>query len=136
MRKGFTLIELLIVLAVIAALMAIVTPIALNAVAQAKATQVASNMRNLKSAVESYVNIERPSTLATLTIADLTNAGYLSTTPGTDYALSGGAWQTDGSATATISFSGSVDKNKLKNVYPEVNITGTPKIDFTLRKWW
>ncbi|MFN3328164.1 MAG: type II secretion system protein, partial [Fervidobacterium pennivorans] len=43
MRKGFTLIELLIVLAVIAALMSVATPLALNAVKNAKASQVAQN---------------------------------------------------------------------------------------------
>jgi len=121
MRKGFTLIELLIVLAVIAALMAIVTPIALNAVAQARATQVASNMRNIKSAAESYVNIERPT--GNKSLSDLITSGYLSTNPGTNYS----ATITPGSTqvTITVTFSGNVDKDKVVNILPEATYTGS-----------
>ncbi|WP_028843259.1 type II secretion system protein [Pseudothermotoga elfii] len=133
MRKGFTLIELLIVLAVIAALMAVVTPIALNAVAQAKATQVASNFRNIKSAIESYVNVERglPSDLNALV-----TSGYLSSAP-SDFSVSFGTFDTSGVATATITYSGTVDTGKLENVYSEVDTTSSsPTLDITLRKWW
>jgi len=59
MKKGFTLVELLIVLAVIAALMAVATPMALNAVKTAKASQVGQNLSALKSAVEQYVYSEK-----------------------------------------------------------------------------
>jgi len=59
MKKGFTLVELLIVLAVIAALMAVATPVALNAVRTAKASQVGQNLNALKSAVEQYVYTEK-----------------------------------------------------------------------------
>ena len=59
MRKGFTLVELLIVLAVIAALMAVATPMAMNAVRTAKASQVGQNLSALKSAVEQYVYSEK-----------------------------------------------------------------------------
>ena len=59
MKKGYTLVELLIVLAVIAALMAVATPMAMNAVKQAKASQVAQNLNALKSAVEQYVYTEK-----------------------------------------------------------------------------
>lgn len=44
MKKGFSLVELLIVLTIFAALIAIVTPIALNAISKAKATQIAENI--------------------------------------------------------------------------------------------
>jgi len=73
MKKGFTLVELLIVLAVIAALMAVATPMAMNAVKQAKASQVAQNLNALKSAVEQYVYSEKevPTTIDNL-------ANYLS----------------------------------------------------------
>ncbi|MDM7321512.1 MAG: type II secretion system protein, partial [Fervidobacterium sp.] len=81
MRKGFTLIELLIVLAVIAALMAVATPLALNAVKNAKASQVAQNFRNIKAAFENYFNTEKQTNLSTLTINDLKTAGYLSSRP-------------------------------------------------------
>jgi len=59
MKKGFTLVELLIVLAVIAALMAVATPMALNAVRQAKASQVAQNLNALKTSVEQYFFSEK-----------------------------------------------------------------------------
>ncbi|ABR30403.1 type IV pilin [Thermosipho melanesiensis] len=52
MKKGFTLVELLIVLAVISALLSVATPVALRAVAKAKATQVAMNLRNLSTSLE------------------------------------------------------------------------------------
>lgn len=133
MRKGFTLIELLIVLAVIAALMAIVTPIALNAVAQARATQVASNMRNIKSAAESFVNIERPD--GSKSLSDLITSGYLSSNPGSDYS----ATITPGSTqvTITVTFSGNVDKAKVTNILPEATYTGsTLKLTSTVARWW
>lgn len=44
MKKGFSLVELLIVLTIFTALIAIVTPIALNAISKAKATQIAENI--------------------------------------------------------------------------------------------
>ena len=70
MKKGFTLVELLIVLAVIAALMAVATPMALNAVRTAKASQVAQNLNALKSAVEQYFFTEKQ---IPKTIKDLEN---------------------------------------------------------------
>lgn len=135
MRKGFTLIELLIVLAVIAALMAIVTPIALNAVAQAKATQVASNMRNIKSAAESYVNIEHPgSTINNLNA--LISAGYLTSNPGSGYSLT----ITPGSTMVTIVVevsNVSVDMNKVVSILPEATITSNKlQLTSTIARWW
>ncbi|MEJ5229141.1 MAG: type II secretion system protein [Pseudothermotoga sp.] len=133
MRKGFTLIELLIVLAVIAALMAIVTPIALNAVAQAKATQVASNFRNIKSAVESYVNIERALPASSNT---LVTAGYLNSMPD-GFNLTPTNFDQTGVGTVTISFTGTVDANKVKQVYNEITGTsGNLTLNLTFRKWW
>ncbi len=57
-KRGFSLVELLIVLAVIAALIATITPVALNAISKSKATQVAQNLKTLASAIENaaYVN--------------------------------------------------------------------------------
>ena len=58
-NEGFTLVELLIVLAVIAALLAIVTPVAVSAVKKAKATQVASTLRNITAAVQQFYYTEQ-----------------------------------------------------------------------------
>jgi len=57
-KRGFSLVELLIVLAVIAALIATITPVALNAIRKAQATKVAQNIKTLASALENaaYVN--------------------------------------------------------------------------------
>ena len=118
MRKGFTLIELLIVLAIIAALMAVVTPIALNAVRKAKATQVAENFRNIKSAVESYVNIQQnlPSDLA-----DIYQEGYLNSDLSDQFSLvTTGSFDT-GFATVVIAYDlKDVTLEALKAVYPEI----------------
>ncbi len=67
-KRGFSLVELLIVLAVIAALIATITPVALNAIQKAKATQVAQNLKTLASAFENklYVDGSAPTTLADL----------------------------------------------------------------------
>jgi len=57
-KRGFSLVELLIVLAVIAALIATITPVALNAIRKSQATKVAQNIKTLASAIENaaYVN--------------------------------------------------------------------------------
>lgn len=134
MVRGFTLIELLIVLAVIAALLAIITPIALNAVAQAKATQVASNLRNIKLAVESYVNVEKQ---ASATIANLVQNNYLPATPTNYYVI------VPATLTSIMDFvvgysGGDVDINRVRNVYPDVEASGTTDIivRFKVAKWW
>lgn len=132
MVRGFTLIELLIVLAVIAALLSTVTPIALNAVAQAKATQVASTMRNIRSAVESYVNIETPPTLSDLDLDTLVNKGYLSGNL-ENFELEIEDWDTTGLATVTITYTGSVDEQRLERIYSEIS---NKSLIFHIRKWW
>ncbi|PVD17033.1 MULTISPECIES: type II secretion system protein [unclassified Mesotoga] len=57
-KRGFSLVELLIVLAVIAALIATITPVALNAIQKAKATQVAQNLKTLASAFENKAYVD------------------------------------------------------------------------------
>jgi prepilin-type N-terminal cleavage/methylation domain-containing protein len=63
-KEGFTLVELLIVMAVIAALMGALVPVALNAINHAKATRVAENMRTILAAAQQYAYSEHsiPST--------------------------------------------------------------------------
>ncbi len=79
-KRGFSLVELLIVLAVIAALIATITPVALNAIRKSQATKVAQNIKTLASAIENaaYVNgysddgeIYSDASENTITIADL-----------------------------------------------------------------
>lgn len=132
MSRGFTLIELLIVLAVIAALLAIVTPIPLNAVAQAKATQVAANFRNIRAALESYVYTQRQTPTA---LNQLVTSGYLNTAP-SDFSITLNS-TSSAQADYTIKYTGSVDTTKLFQILPEAtgsagNITMSVKIPI----WW
>ena len=57
-KRGFSLVELLIVLAVIAALIATITPVALNAIRKSKATQVAQNLKTLASSIENKAYVD------------------------------------------------------------------------------
>ncbi|MFN6991269.1 MAG: type II secretion system protein [Fervidobacterium sp.] len=59
MKKGFTLIELLIVMAIIAALMSVATPVGINALSQAKATNVAANFSTLQKALMQLIMFEQ-----------------------------------------------------------------------------
>ncbi|MDI3524370.1 type II secretion system protein [Kosmotoga sp.] len=67
-KRGFSLVELLIVLAVIAALIATITPVAFNAIKKAQATKVAQNLKTLASSFENkaYVDGAAPSSISDL----------------------------------------------------------------------
>jgi len=82
-KRGFTLIELLLVLAVFVFLLAMITPVALKAVEKAKATQVATNLRNIASTLQSYyfINGEMPES-----VKKLIKEGYIAGR-GEDYDL-------------------------------------------------
>jgi general secretion pathway protein G len=72
-KRGFSLVELLIVLAVIAALIATITPVALNAIQKAKATQVGQNLKTLTSAIENKGYVDGATGISGLTnLADVT----------------------------------------------------------------
>ncbi|SHH52180.1 type II secretion system protein [Thermosipho atlanticus] len=77
MKKAFTLIELLAVIAIIAFLLVIVTPNALEAVKKAQATKVARNLRNILKSGETYINVEKPGDISNLSILLLKDKGYL-----------------------------------------------------------
>ncbi len=135
MRKGFTLVELLIVLAVIAALMAVAAPLALNAVRNAKASQVAQNFRNIKAAFENWWNTERP-TPENTTITKLKDSGYLSKIPAgfSDTITVTSVASEPGVYNVTITYTaGDVDTSKLQQYYPEVSGT---TLTFRVQKWW
>ncbi|MCX7654099.1 MAG: type II secretion system GspH family protein [Fervidobacterium sp.] len=140
MKKGFTLVELLIVLAVIAALMAVATPLALNAVRNAKASQVAQNFRNLKAAIENYWNTQKPTNpTAQIGTAELV-PGYINAIPanftiGTPSSVTG----QPGTYSITITYSGQdVDINLVRaNGMGEVTSSGNNIVlTFNLQKWW
>ncbi|MGC9384059.1 MAG: type II secretion system protein [Kosmotogaceae bacterium] len=58
-KEGFSLVELMIVLAVIAALISTITPVAMNAVRKAEALQVAMNFRVLALSMESRLILNK-----------------------------------------------------------------------------
>jgi len=64
-KRGFSLVELLIVLAVIAALIATITPVALNAIRKSQATKVAQNIKTLASSFENLLYVEGKSGIPT-----------------------------------------------------------------------
>ncbi|MEA1885034.1 MAG: prepilin-type N-terminal cleavage/methylation domain-containing protein, partial [Thermotogota bacterium] len=53
-RSGFTLIEMMIVLAIIAALAATLTPIGMNALRQARATRTMADVRSIRLGLQSF----------------------------------------------------------------------------------
>lgn len=138
MRKGFTLVELLIVLAVIAALMAVATPMALNAVKTAKASQVAQNLNALKSAVEQYVYSEKelPKSEASLT-------NYMSKIPA-GYNVTPDDAFVKGEATVTVAYTVGdilpVDVNKQYSEATKVTLPSSslehPGVYVKVRQWW
>ena len=142
-RKGFTLIELLIVLAVIAALLAVVTPIALNAVRRANLTKIASNLRNIKSAAETYVTMTDDDLSDGIEdlLTTLVDDGYLTTSPGDDYSAALEYDEDTGNITVTIEYSGGdASVEDLQEIYSEVTNVGTdedpvPGVEFTIKSW-
>ncbi|OAA31026.1 N-terminal cleavage protein [Kosmotoga arenicorallina S304] len=57
-KKGFSLVEMLIVLAVMATLIATITPVAMNAIRKAKAVQVAFNLKVLTAGMENKILLD------------------------------------------------------------------------------
>lgn len=80
MKKGFSLVELLIVLAVIAALIATITPVALNAISKAKATQVTRNITTLAKTFENAVYVNGIVTVKGFPYVKISDDKYLSNT--------------------------------------------------------
>ena len=140
MRKGFTLVELLIVLAVIAALLSVATPLALNAVKKAKASQVAQNFRAIKTAIENWWNTENPDTS---NLPNNTNGfktaleGYINKFPENfDVSIDD---NNNGVYQVTITYKGSdIDPDMvLESGVSEATETNNGiELDFKLQKWW
>ena len=113
-KEGFSLVELLIVLAVMAALIATITPVALNAIRKAKATQVGQNIKTLASAFENavYVNGQVPNNIADLG-RDIETSQYA-----IYYTQSSGTY------TVVVLTSQDVNEDALQNIISDIT-TGT-----------
>ena len=110
-KKGFSLVELLIVLAVMAALIATITPVALNAIRKAKATQVAQNLKTIASAFENKIYVDGEATTDISTLArDVDTGSY-----GIAYESN-----TTGEYTVTVYYKGgNVDPSSVADVLSE-----------------
>ncbi|WP_448385057.1 type II secretion system protein [Fervidobacterium sp.] len=127
MRRGFTLIELLIVMAIIAALMSVATPLGLNAVAQAKATNVAGNFRTLQQAVMQMITLEpNPPKNPDVDILEyLYTQKYISTKP-SGFEV---RYSEDRKAYIIKYTQNDIDPVKVKNIYASIEIdTGTGQL--------
>jgi len=122
-RQGFTLIELLIVMAIIAALMSVATPVGLNAVAQAKATNVAGNFRALQQAVIQMITLEpNPPRNPDVDILEyLYTQKYISTKP-SGFEV---RYNQDKKAYVIRYTQGDIDPVKVKNLYSSIVIDAT-----------
>lgn len=113
-RRGFSLVELLIVLAVIAALIATITPVALNAIRKAQATKVAQNIKTLASSFENYLYVEGKDG-----INDISSIKSLGRDVDEDsYGLA--YTNTNGEYTVYVWTSEDVAKDILKNAMPDI----------------
>lgn len=117
MKRAFTLIELLIVVAIIAILAAIAVPNFLEAQVRAKVSRVKSDIRTIKTAVESYRVDNNRYPIGTELIDRwgyqiTTPVAYLSTVPSPDPFISkGNLSDTYGLTTRTYSYMTLRDKN-------------------------
>ncbi|HON28943.1 MAG TPA: type II secretion system protein [Mesotoga infera] len=123
-KKGFSLVELLIVLAVMAALIATITPVALNAIRKSQATKVGQNIKTLASAFENalYVNGDVPDSISSLG-RDIDSSKY-------------GVYYTDTNGTYTVAVitSEDVDRTTLEGVIQDIetgDYTGTADQNLT-----
>ncbi len=137
-KEGFTLVELLIVMAVIAALMGALVPVALNAINHANATRVAENLRAIQSAVQNYAYSEHeiPS-LDTLISGNYLN-GHITTSDYTIYYKSGTTWThlttntasiSNATVTVAIIYQGPVSGSLINKAWSEATTTNVTNID-------
>jgi len=145
-RKGFTLVELLIVMAIIAALMAILIPMAGGAMKKARATKIAVTMRNIEQAAEQWLMAELPDSY-NIAIEngqggnDLESKGYLNDGDYTGYGLT--ITESNGVITIQVTYStndsdlGNLIVSSLSDAYPDANYNNnTVTIQKTINKFW
>ena len=140
-RKGFTLVELLIVMAIIAALMAVLIPMAGGAMKKARATKIAVTMRNIEQAAEQWLMAELPDSYEDGTIDNFVTKGYLNSGDYSNYSLS--ISESGGVITITVSYStndsdlANLIVSSLSDSYPGASYqNNTVTITKTVNKFW
>ncbi len=144
-KEGFTLIELLIVMAVIAALMGALVPVAMSAIKHANATKVAENMRTILSSAQQYAYSEHdvPDT-ETLEASNLVTGQWATSDYSIATGTTGGVLNSNwtipsGTASVVIRviYNGkSSTAKELNNVWNEISKTGTPEATTTVGVYW
>ena len=111
-QKGFTLVELLIVIAIIAVLAAVVTPVALGAINDSKATAVYAEIKAIETADLTHY-VQKGSIAANITDLELYGI-ETATTKNAEYALSG----TYGERKLTVKVSDSLEAKLNELIVP------------------
>ncbi len=133
-KEGFTLIELLIVMAVIAALMGALVPVAINAINHANATRVAENLRAISTAAQQYIYTQKSTTV---TISDLKpylagNSNYSS-----DYGVTASKVTANEYVIKAWYTKTSPSTKDVENVWSAVTKGSTgPTVDSTISIYW
>ncbi|MGC9172975.1 type II secretion system protein [Athalassotoga sp.] len=133
-REGFTLVELLIVMAVIAALMGALIPVAINAINHANATRIAENLQSLVTQVQQYAYSEHAipsinnlkSSVSGGNIGDYqiyVNVNGTKSAPSTDYTIPSNATSVQFAVVYMPSFSATAVHNVWNGVVPANQIT-------------
>jgi len=118
-REGFTLVELLIVMAVIAALMGALVPVAISAINHANATRVAENLQSLVTQVQQYAysNHAIPTTTA---LSTSVSGGNLD-----DYTILGTMTSNSTQIKFAVVYNKSISPSDVNNVWKGAQAVGT-----------
>ena len=118
-REGFTLVELLIVMAVIAALMGALVPVAISAINHANATRIAENLQSLVTQVQQYAYSEHKIP----TIGDL--SGSVSGGNLDDYTILGTTTTNSTQIKFAVVYNKSISASDVNNVWKGAQAVGT-----------
>jgi len=144
-RKGFTLIELLIVMAIIAALMAVLIPMATGAMKKARATKIAVQLRNFEQGTEQYILSMLPDSdeVETIKDASVVNAGFAEDPDADSDNLTCESDTSNNKITITITYNANdsaladLIKGSLKDAYEVlVNDTQITMVSTVDAFWW
>ena len=123
MKNAFTIIELLIVLGIIALLTSIVIKVSTDAVIHSRALQVAVNITCIMRATQGQL-LTSKATFDSIDVLDL------SLTNASEYAIDTAYSGSDSTVIATVTYSGKVDKEKIKGILATDTIADSEKVSY------